>query len=93
MIAAALLAFASLPAAPATDNVAYARDTIAHVKGQPVAPSRAPEGKVRTAEFGCHPDIHKGRSCRLRVAKIEQRAEEAFARSSHEETHQRDVAP
>lgn len=93
MIATAFLALAVLPAAAPLEAPAYARDTIAHVKGQPVAPARTDERKVRSSQFGCHPDIHKGRSCRLRVAKIEQREREMLARSGHEESHQRDVAP
>jgi hypothetical protein len=93
MIAATLLAFASVPALPVADTAAYARDAIAHLKGHPVAPARSEERKTRASEFGCHPDIHKGRSCRLRVAKIEQRESEALARSGHEETRRREVAP
>lgn len=97
MISAVLLALAGLSAQPvppsATPAAAYGSDTIAHLKGHHVAPARESKGKVRTSSAGCHPDPHKGRSCRIHAAKVEQRAREAFARAETETTRMREAAP
>ncbi|PEQ13862.1 hypothetical protein B2G71_06040 [Novosphingobium sp. PC22D] len=97
MISAVLIALsaaAAQPAAPiAPATLAYGPDTLAHLKGHHVAPASEKSGKVRVSATGCHPDPHKGRSCRLHAAKLEQLEREALARSGHEESTDREVAP
>lgn len=68
----AALATVASPVPAAAPAAAYAGETIAAMKGHPVA-ARGAARAARSAPAVCHPDPAKGRACRHEIAQAEAR--------------------
>lgn len=75
----ALMVLATFAAPTPTATLGYAGDTIAHSKGHIAVASRSVESSGAGASAVCHPDPMKGRACRHRVAKAEERRDQRLA--------------